>query len=438
MARVVVIGGGFAGMASAARLAKRGHDVTLVERLPQLGGAVQQIESEGFAWETGPTATLLPAVIRDLFRKSGRPLEREIDLVPEPLIREHRFTDGSAVSLPGGSRGVQMDAVDALGPGLGEQWANYVAGFADEWDLLRRTYFERPWRPEVTDKAVSDLLFTRTSLAKRTKKAFKDDRLRALAQHNAVFEGHDPRDVPGWVGLLSYVEQNFGSWTVPGGLSRLSGALASRLETRKVNVQTGVAVRDIVLREGRAVAVTTDAGDLDADHVVCAIDPRGIPALAEHVKRTLPALPPVACHLGLSGDDLPDLPHEVVFHGDPMLVVRTTGRAPDGAQAWTVLGRGLLAEDIVLALARRGINVRPHVEVRVDRSPRAQVEHWHSSPMGVLWQGRSTLKNKISTRTPVPGVYAAGAHTVPGAGLPWVGLSAALVAQEIDEAVASS
>ena len=33
MARVVVVGGGLGGLAAAARLAKLGHDVTLVERL---------------------------------------------------------------------------------------------------------------------------------------------------------------------------------------------------------------------------------------------------------------------------------------------------------------------------------------------------------------------------------------------------------------------
>ncbi|HET8960212.1 FAD-dependent oxidoreductase, partial [Nocardioides sp.] len=32
MARVVVVGGGFGGLAAAARLAKLGHDVTLTER----------------------------------------------------------------------------------------------------------------------------------------------------------------------------------------------------------------------------------------------------------------------------------------------------------------------------------------------------------------------------------------------------------------------
>ena len=89
MARVVVVGGGFGGLASAARLAKLGHDVTLAERLPRLGGAVGLLEQDGFTWDTGPAATLLPAVVRDLFRKSGRPLERELDLVPQELSLIH-------------------------------------------------------------------------------------------------------------------------------------------------------------------------------------------------------------------------------------------------------------------------------------------------------------------------------------------------------------
>lgn len=433
MARVVVIGGGFGGMASAARLAKLGHEVTLVEQLPKLGGALAFVESDGFAWDAGATSTLLPGVLRDLFRKTGRPLERELELVPREIIREHFFDDGSSVALPGGTRGAQIDALDSLAPGLGDRWAAYVDSFADDWELLRRNYFERPWRPDITDKAVLDLLQSRDNLAKRVKKAFKDKRLRLLATHPFVFEGHDPRDVPAWNGLVSYLEQNLGAWTVVGGMGRIVEVLEDRLATRKVEVLTDTEAHDVVLRQGRAVAVSTSRGALDADHVVCAIDPRQIPALADHVRRTLPALPPVVCHLGLTGDDLPELPVEAVFHGDPMLVVRAGARAPDGARAVTIMGRGLLSEDIVIALVRRGLNLRKHVEVRLDRSPRAQVQQWRSSPMGVLWQGRSTMRERLTTRTPVPGIYAAGAHALPGAGLPYVGLSAALVAQEIGD-----
>ena len=115
MARVVVVGGGFGGMAAAARLAKLGHDVTLLERADHLGGALTSVEHDGFTWDAGPASTLLPAVVRDLFRKSGRPLERELDLQPLDPVREHRFGDGSSVRVPGGSRAAQLAAFETDG-----------------------------------------------------------------------------------------------------------------------------------------------------------------------------------------------------------------------------------------------------------------------------------------------------------------------------------
>ncbi len=429
MARVVVVGGGFGGMAVAARLAKLGHAVTLLERGSRLGGALVPVERDGFTWDGGPTYTLLPAVVRDLFRKSGRPAERELDLVELDVLREHRFPDGSSVRLPFGSRAAQIQAVDGLGPGLGTRWADHVQAHADDWEVLRREYLERPWDPAHLPGPLADRLRSRESLAKRVR-GLKDDRLRMMATYAAVAEGHEPRDVPAWVGVTAYVEQRFGAWTVAGGMVGLADALVSRLATRKVEVRTDVEVRDLVLRGGRAVAVSTDAGEVDADVVVVACDPRRLPALAPLVQRTMPALPPVVTHVGLEGD-LPDLAHETVLHGagkEPQITVRA------GGAAWTLLGRGRVDEDLLTTLARRDLDVRAQVVTRVDRSPRDLVDAWGGSPHGVLWQGRQTAFRRLGPATPVPGVYAAGAHATPGAGLPYVGLSASLVAQLVGPA----
>lgn len=434
MAGVVVVGGGLGGAATAARLAKLGHDVTLLERLDRVGGVVGFLEAGGYRWDTGPTATALPAVLRDLFRKSGRPLDRELELVPVEPVREHRFEDGTSVALPSGSRTAQHAAIEeGLGPGSGDAWLDYTHAFADTWNLLRRDYLERPWSPEHVGKQTRSLLTGRTTLHKMVTRAFKDERLRAMATYPAVMEGHDPRNVPAWVGMSAYLEQNFGVWTVPGGMGAFGTLLAKRLRERKVDVRLGTAVRDVVVRDGAATGVVTDDGTLEADVVVCAVDPRGLPSLASMVRRTMPALPPVVCHLGLRGG-VPDLPHEVVLHGDPMVVVRTNGVGPEGGAAWTLLGRGRLAEDIVTALARRGLDVRDAVDVRVDRSPREQVEAWGGSPYGVLWQGRATVDRRAGTTTPIANLYCAGAHAAPGAGVPFVGLSAALVAQVVGPA----
>jgi phytoene dehydrogenase-like protein len=438
MARVVVVGGGFGGMAAAARLAKLGHDVTLLERSSSLGGAMAPVSDDGFTWDAGPTSTLVPAVTRDLFRKSGRPLEAELGVELEPLdpLREHRFEDGTAVQVIGGSRAAQLASFDRLGPGLGRQWADYVDSFADDWDVLRRHYYEVPWQPEALPREVAARLDSRATLHKRLRRTFRDDRLAMVAAHPFVAEGHDLRNVPAWNGLRAYLEQVFGAWRVPasaGGMAGLTAVLERRLATRKVAVVTEVEARDLVVREGRVAAVSSASGDYAADVVVCAIDPRRLPALAAYVERTMPALPPVVAYLGLEGE-VPDLPAEVVLHGDPMLVVRTGGIAPEGHSAWTVHGRGRLAEDLLRALARHRIDVREQVVTRIDRSPRDLVERWGGSPLGVLWQGRGTVRHRLGPTTPIEGVYAAGAHSTPGAGLPFVGLSAALVAQSVGPA----
>src|SRR3954454_8695800 len=388
MSRVVVVGGGFGGRAAAARLAKLGHRVTVVERRDRLGGAVGFVERDGFRWDSGPTSTALPAVLRDLFRKSGRPLERELDLVAVEPMREHRWEDGTVLATPAGSRSAQQEAVDAaLGPGTGTRWVDYVHGFADTWDVLRRGYLERPYSPDSADGSTRRLLRTRTSLHTTLAKTFKDERLRDLAMLQTELDGHDARDVPAWMGMWAYVEQNFGIWTVPGGMGRLAEAMTRRLDERGGRVLLGTPVTDVRVEEGRVVGLDTASGSLDADVVVCAVDMRGLPTLAPYVERTMPALPPVVSHLGLVGD-VPSLPAEVVLHGEALLVVRTTGTAPPGSHAWTVLGRGRLSEDLLVALARKGIDVREQVEVRVDRSPIHQVEELGGSAYGTLWQGR--------------------------------------------------
>jgi phytoene dehydrogenase-like protein len=429
MARVVVVGGGFGGLAAALRLAKLGHGVTLVEERA-LGGALDPFEADGFSWDA-VTHTLVPGVVRDLFRTSGRPLEKELDLVQLDCLREHWFADGTSLVLPAG-RAAQRSGFDELGPGLGDQWLAHVAAYADDWEVVRRGYAEVPWDPGHVPRELAARLDARESLHRRLRASFRDERLRLVATHPFASDGHDPRSVPAWAGLTAYLEQRFGAWAFGGGTVALRDALVARLATRRVVVVRARA-DDVVVRDGRAVAVATGGGELAAEVVVCAVDPRRLPALAPYVARTTPAIPSRLTLLGLE-DPVPDLPHELVVHGDPTLVLRTTGRAPSGGRAWSVRSHGRGDEDPLVTLARHGVDLRGRVVTRIDLSPRDLVQRWGGSPLGVLWEGRRTVRHRLGPRTPVHGVYAAGAHATPGSGLAFVGLSASLVAQAVGPA----
>ena len=106
--------------------------------------------------------------------------------------------------------------------------------------------------------------------------------------------------------------------------------------------------------------------------------------------------------MGLTEDV--DLPHELVLHGDPTLVVRR-----NGPRTLTGHARDPHPEDVLLTLARRGIDVRSAVASRLDRSPAEQLAQGGGSAYGVQWQGHRTVRRRLGPRTPIAGV--SGART---------------------------
>src|SRR5688500_4498817 len=86
--RVVVIGGGIAGLATAALVAADGHDVTVLEQRSSLGGRVGSYERDGFRFDTGASWYLMPEVFDHFFELLGTSAAQELDLVPlEPSYR---------------------------------------------------------------------------------------------------------------------------------------------------------------------------------------------------------------------------------------------------------------------------------------------------------------------------------------------------------------
>lgn len=443
MVEVVVVGGGLAGLATAARLAKAKHTVTVVERSDRLGGALNTVEEAGHSWPIDPSPVTLPAVLRDLFRKSGRPLESYVGLSLRPVARRHVFADGSVVDLPTGSRAAQLSSVEAgLGRAAAVSWCAFVDAQADRWDTWRREVLDRPdGGSRLSDRAIRGALAASTSLATALARSLADDRLRVMAAHTATSAGSDPRDVSSIAAVDPYVERSFGVWDVEGGPPALAAALATRMEERRVRVLLGRAVRSIEVGAGRVRGVRTADGELiGADVVVSCVDPRqALGALlpsgaARRAQRAYaaatPALPPWSTHLGLRGP-LPDLPPEVVFHGDPTLVVTRSGTAPAGGEAWTVQGRGGSGEDALAVLARRGLDLRDRVVVRVDQSPADVVGLLGGSPFGLVADGWRAQVRRAGLLEPMPGLLLAGAGTHPGAGLPYTAWRAAHVAEVV-------
>jgi phytoene dehydrogenase-like protein len=473
MARIAVIGAGMGAMATAARLAVAGHQVTVYERGTTYGGAVGRYERDGFAFDTGPGLLHLPAVQRDLFVKTGkRPLEDCVELVQaDPAVRHVLTGEGIDVSLPGASRGGVAAALDtAFGPGAGERWNGVLGRARDAWDATRRPLLEEPLRTDwqVLGRDPYPAL-RRSGLLRRRPPTLAEvagrelgGPLGELLTGRVRAYGLDPRTAPAAAAVLPYMEQTFGTWYVRGGMRALATALYERCLERKVGFVFGAEVREVLARDGRAAGLLlADGTGAAADSVVCAVDPRGLAA------GSVPLAPGAVAHAGagvpsrltlllaLRGARPADAVHRTLVHSptaqvtvlrpddpatrpgpDHEAVTVSAVCAPQGAQGGT--GGPEVAE--LLELAAQAVpELRERLLWQEVRTP-ADVEAatgavGGSVPAPSLAGADGRLLHAANT-TALPGLYLAGGWAHPGGGLAHAGMTGALVAGLIVEGAA--
>lgn len=323
-----------------------------------------------------------------------------------------------------------------------------------------------------------------------------DPRLRMLLDRYATYTGSDPRRAPAALVTVPYVEQTFGSWYVRGGLHRLGEALHQRVLDLGVSVRTDAEVVRVLLESGRAAGVQLGDGerlaadvvvsDADATHLYRDLLPGPEASGARRaLARTTPSLSGFVLLLALRGRTPGLLHHTVLFPadydrefdavfgtgthrgrpgpvGDPTLYVSAPDdpatRPDDDHEAWFVLVNaprhcpddpaagvdwdepGLAdgyADRLLDVLAERGLDVRDRVLWREVRTP-ADLERSTRSVGGSIYgtssNGARAAFLRPANRSPVPGLFLVGGSAHPGGGLPLVGMSAAIVAEQVGRA----
>lgn len=344
----VVIGGGIAGLASAALLARDGWSVDLLDRGDALGGRAGSWEADGFRFDTGPSWYLMPEVFERFFAELGTTAAEQLDLVRlDPAYRV--LFEGHPEPLDvTGDAAANVAAFEAIEPGAGRALERYLRSARQTYDLaLRRflyTSFTSPLellRPDVVRRAHRLLPLLGQSLESFVARRFTDVRLRQVLGYPAVFLGSSPDRTPSMYHLMSALDLAGDVWYPRGGFVRLIEAVAALAQEAGVRLRTGCDVTAVTARDrarsrrdGRTAEVSgvryRDADGavhhLEADLVVGAADlhhvetrlvPEGLRTFPEAWWRTRdPGPGGVLAFLGVRGE-VPQLAHHsLVFTRD--------------------------------------------------------------------------------------------------------------------------
>jgi phytoene desaturase (3,4-didehydrolycopene-forming) len=485
----VVIGAGIGGIATAARLARSGFNVTVLEKNAEPGGRTSQLWREGHRFDLGPTLFLMPEVWEQTYAALGEKMSDHLDLRRiDPTYTVH-FEDGLRLQLTAnlGQMQTQLESVEKT---AFTGFLAYMAEGSRHYKLSLDAFLGRNFRslPEYLSLHNLPLLLRLKALAKHyanTGRFFNDERLRAAFTFQNMYLGLSPFDAPATFSLLQYTELAEGVWYPMGGMYRAIESLTNI--ARKLGVQFifDTAVQEIRVDKSRVSGVIADNGqEFTADVYVGNAD---LPYIYKELlppNRTAKSLdrrqytcstimfywgvdqayPQIAHHNVFLGGDYRGS-FESIFkeHGlpaRPSFYVHAPARtdpsaAPAGQDTLYVLVPvGHLDEgtrqdwDVMIARAREAVlqrlasdmgvhDLREHIKFEIVYQPRTWKERFNLEKGAAFGLSHNFMQvgylRPQNRHRKFRNLYFAGASTHPGTGLPIVLLSAKLATERILE-----
>ena len=273
--KVIVVGAGPGGLTAAALLAKAGARVTVVERLPHLGGRTSTFNAQGFRFDHGPTFFHYPRVLESILDSIGYNLWRELDLVQ--LDPQYRLVFGRGGELLASPNVERMEReVARINPRDATQLRRFLSDNRHKLEKFRpflETSFDS-WRDTVKPSLLQLLPILKPwrSLDSELSRYFSDERVRLAFSFQSKYLGMSPFECPSLFTILAFLEYEYGIYHPKGGCGSVTVALARIARQLGAEIKLNCPVQQMIVEGRKVVGVRTPEGDVKADAVVINAD----------------------------------------------------------------------------------------------------------------------------------------------------------------------
>ena len=486
--QVIVIGAGIGGIATAARLARQGCQVTVLEKCEKPGGRCGRMNVNGYTFDTGATLFMMPELYAATFAALGERMQDHLDLRRIDPTYHLTFPDDSQLQLTSDMQQMRV-RLEAIEPGSFERMLHYLGEAGRIYDLAMPKMLGRDFRslPEFINPRMLKLFLQVKAATRHTsyvRRFFKDARLQMAFTFQDMYMGLSPYESPATYSLMQYTELADGLWYPLGGMYRVTEALTAIAEKLGVHFLYNAQVEQILvegaratgvrLADGRVLPAGTVVANADLGYVYRKLLPDA--AAADRIERKEYGCSTIMFYWGLDRH-YPQLgPHNLFLNGDyrrsfeaifkrtgmpdePNFYIHAPVRldpsmAPAGhdtwylavpvghlnnkiSQDWPAMQRQARAY-ILQRLARLGLSdVEANIRTEVSFVPQDWQERYNM-PFGST-HGLSHKLTQMAYLRPhnrhsrYHNLYFVGASTHPGTGVPTVLVSAGLVARRILE-----
>ncbi|MGD8426608.1 MAG: phytoene desaturase [Balneolaceae bacterium] len=273
--KIIVIGSGFGGLATASRLLSRGHDVEIFEKRNKPGGRAYVYELDGFKFDGGPTVITAPFLFDEIFEAAGKRREDYFKLVPcDPFYRVFN-SEGRKFDY-NGNHDFVLNEIAKWNPSDKDGYTKFIKTTKA---IFQKGFVELADQPFLSlwdmIKVIPDLikLQSHKTVYKYISQFIDDDFLRKVFSFHPLLVGGNPFDTTSIYAMIHYLEREWGVHYAMGGTGAIVNAFVTLIKEQGGKIHLNAEVDEIIITKGKAAGIKLkDGTEHKADQVVSNAD----------------------------------------------------------------------------------------------------------------------------------------------------------------------
>ncbi|MCQ4086713.1 NAD(P)/FAD-dependent oxidoreductase [Saccharibacillus sp. JS10] len=277
--KVIVIGSGVAGLASAIRLQNAGYQVEIYEKGSTPGGKMNRIELDGgYKFDLGPSIVMMPEIYREVFEVCGRDPDDYIPMKKlDPIYRAY-FSDIPHQPFDISSDMTQLTrTIESISEDDAAGFFQYMHDIYQKFMIAKHHILSRPFRKRsdfynlpMLKKALK--LKPYDTADKFVGRYIKDKRLRQMISFQTLYIGISPLTSPSFYTMIPMLQFLYGVWFIKGGMYTMALSMERLFKELGGVIHYGKDVQQIAIQNQKAEGIVVDGQTIYSDYVLCNAD----------------------------------------------------------------------------------------------------------------------------------------------------------------------
>lgn len=275
--KIIIIGAGPGGLATAMRLLHQGYAVDIYEAEDRVGGRMRGFQRGPYAFDTGPTILQLPRVYEELFAESGLRFADYMRLLPVVPNTRLRFWDDTILDLTSNLDDFKAQLAQ-LRPDLPAAFERWYVEHIRKDVVGYGPYLGTPVRTPLGYLKPNEIMAALPfrpweTLYDHYWRFFHDERLVYGLSYPAKYLGMHPSACSSIFSLIAFLEFEYGIWHPEGGFRALAAAMGRAAEDLGAHIHLNRPVKQVWVENGRAQGIELADGErVRADGVIVNAD----------------------------------------------------------------------------------------------------------------------------------------------------------------------